>query len=253
VDDDVVNALEHAIADLGSLLVQVEKFRVDDEAVALRAACLGIGDRARRAHRHGTLDATLATELSADAGAARAALAAWLDALRASSRYGRAVSALTAGDDDTLRDALPALFAGVTVRSPSPPLFHPVPWQRRGRPRPATEIADELAAWRADGIPGDGDPASPGVDPALPGVQLSTAPPDGAPTHLAIPAGAAPWMLSLDATGDAVVPGARRRLPFTVVLADADDDVDAWALDPVGFRRELAAALAARGLATSGV
>jgi hypothetical protein len=252
VDDDVVNALEHAIADLGSLLVQLDKLRVDDEALGLRAACLAIGDRARRAHRRGTLDAGLATELRADAGAARAALEAWLDARRASSLYRRAAAALADGDDDTLRDALPALFAGVSVRSPSPALFHPVPWQRRGRPRPATEIADELAAWHADGIPGDGDPASPGVDPALPGVLLQTAPPDGAPAYLAIPPGAAPWVLSLDATGDVVAPGERRRLPFTVVLAGVDDDLDAWTLNPVAFRREIAAALAARGLATSG-
>jgi hypothetical protein len=60
-------------------------------------------------------------------------------------------------------------------------------------------------------------------------------------------------VLSLDATGDAVAPGARRRLPFAVVLADPERELDAWTLDPVAFRRELTAALAARGVAvTSG-
>jgi len=48
VDDTVVTALESAIADLGTLLVQVDKFRAGrgDDARALRAVCLAIGDRA---------------------------------------------------------------------------------------------------------------------------------------------------------------------------------------------------------------
>ena len=251
MDDDVVNALEHAIADLGTLLVQLDKFRADDDARRLRGACLAIGDRARRAHRHGTLDAALAAELAADAGAARTALDAWLDGVRSSVLYRDAAAAIARGAVDDVRAVLPALFDGVSVLSPVPALFHPVAWQRRGRPRPAAEIADELAGWSADGIPGDGDPASPGVDPALPGVLLHRAPPDGAPVHLAIAAGATPWVLALDAIGDAVAPGIRRRLPFTVVLADPDDDLDAWTLDPAAFRRELAEALAARALATA--
>lgn len=249
MDDDVVNALEHAIADLGTLLVQLDKFRGDDDAHALRSACLAIGDRARRAHRRGGLDRVLAGELAADAAAAHAALEARLAAIRTSSLYRRAAAALAADDLDTLRDALPALFAGTSVLAPAPALFHPAPWQRRGRPRSAAQIADELAAWRADGIPGDGDPTSTGVDPALPGVPLTAEPPDGAPVHLEIDAGAVPWVLSLDATGDAVAPGTRRRFAFAVVLADPDRELDAWTLDPVAFRRDLAAALAARGLA----
>jgi hypothetical protein len=248
VDDVVVNALEHAIAELGTLLVQLDKFRPDAEGRALRTACLAIGDRARRAHRHGVLDATLGAELSADADAARAALSGWLDGVRLSARYRAAAAALAAGEMEAVREALPMLFAGVSVLAPPPALFHPVAWQRRGRPRPATEIADEIAGWSTDGIPGDGDVTSPGVDPGLPGVVLHPSPPDGAPVHLAIAAGAPPWVLSLDATGDAVAPGARRRLPFTVVLADPDDELDAWTLDPAGFHRELAAALRTRGI-----
>jgi hypothetical protein len=251
VHDDLVNALEHAIAELGTLLVELDKFRADDEAQALRSACFAIGDRARRAHRHGALEAALAHELSTDAATARGALEAKLGAIRSSALYREAVAALGRDDLDRLRHLLPALFAGASVRAPSPELVHPVAWQRRGRPRPAAEIAAELADWYADGIPGDGDPAAPGVDPALPGVSLHPAAPDGAPLHLAIAPGAAAWVLSLDATGDVVAPGARRRLPFTVVLADPDDELDAWTLDPAAYRADLAAALAARGLPTA--
>jgi hypothetical protein len=257
VDDDVVNALEAALADLGTLLVQMDKFRAaaGDDARALRAACLAIGDRARRAHRRGGLDDVLGAELAADTDAARAAVVRWLDAVRTSPTYARSTAALERGDLATLRETLPALYAGAHAEPPPPRLFHPVAWQRRGRPRPAEEVAEELAAWRRDGLPGDGDAAAPGVDPALPGVSLLASPPAGAPLHLVIAADdGPPWVLRLEASGDVVVPGARLRVPFAVALADPDDDLDAWVLDPVALRSALAAALAARGipLAASG-
>jgi hypothetical protein len=251
VDDDVVAALESALADLGTLLVQMDKFRAGagDDARALRAACLAIGDRARRAHRHGGLDEVLAVELRADTEAARAGLARWLDGMRRSDLYVRSTAALARGDLATLRGTLPALFAGTRAEPPPPALFHPVAWQRRGRPRPPADIADELGRWREDGLPGDGDVAAPGVDPALPGVSLLATPPVGAPLHLVIAErDCPPWVLRLEATGDVVVPGERLRVPFAVALADPDDDLDAWTLDPVALRRDLAAALAARAI-----
>jgi hypothetical protein len=56
-------------------------------------------------------------------------------------------------------------------------------------------------------------------------------------------------VLDLTTTGDVVVPGARVRLPFAVALADPDaDDLDAWALDPTVFHRDLTAALRAAGV-----
>ena len=252
MDDDLVSALEAAIADLGTLLVQVDKFRAADGAAArdLRTACLAIGDRARRAHRHETLDAALATELAADTAAARASLEGWLADVRASPAYRAAVEALAAGDEDRLRASLPAVFAGVDVVEPPDALFLPVAWQRRGRPRPAAEIADELARLRTDGIEGEADPAASGVDPALPGVLLHGVPPLGAPLYLTLRGSARPrWLLALAASGDFVAPGARLRTPFAVGLAAADDeDVDAWTLDPAAYRDALAAALGDRGL-----
>jgi len=252
VDDDVVSALEVSIADLGALLVQVDKFRAGrgDDARALRAVCLAIGDRARRAHRHGSLDEGLARELHADTTTARASLEQWLAAVRASAPYRAATAALADGDDGALRTSLAALYDGVTVAPAPDALFHPVMWQKRGRPRPAGEIAHEIARLRAEGLPGDGDADATAVDPGLPGVVFHRAPPPGAPVYLAVRGDARPaWVLDLTTTGDVVVPGARVRLPFAVALADPDaDDLDAWALDPTDFHRDLTAALRAAGV-----
>lgn len=252
MDDDVVSALEASIADLGTLLVQMDKFRAaaTDEARGLRGACLAIGDRARRAHRHATLDAALAGDLAADAAAARTALERWLADVRSSPPYRAAVAALAAADERGLRASLTALFAGVEAVEPPEALFHPVAWQRRGRPRPAPEIADDLVRVRADGIAGENDPAAVGVDPALPGVVLQAAPPPGAPLYLVVRGPARPsWVLALRASGEFVVPGARLRAAFAVGLAaDDEEEVDAWTMDPVAYRDALRAACTARAL-----
>jgi len=248
VDDDVVSALEAAIADLGTLLVQMDKFRAAEasDARALRAACLALGDRARRAHRHGMLDAVLATELRTDAAEAQAMLERWLGELRASRAYRDAVEALGTGDDGRLRTSLCALFAGVDAVDPPDVLFHPVSWQRRGRPRRAAEVADEIVRLRAEGLDAESDPATPGVDPALPGVFLHATPPLGAPVFLVLRGAARPgWVLRLATSGDLIAPGPRLRTPFTVGLAAVDDeDLDAWS--PVGYREDLETALVAR-------
>jgi len=252
VDDDVVSALEESIADLGTLLVQMDKFRAAEaaDARALRTACLGIGDRARRAHRHGMLDAALASEIGADAGTARAALERWLADVRTSPVYRRAVEAFDGGDSDGLGASLGELYAGAVVTDPPPVLFHPVAWQRRGRPRPAMDVADELARLRDDGLPSESDVATAGVDPALPGVILQPARPPGAPIYVTLRHDARPsWVLALSASGDLIVPGARFHTPFAVGLAEVDEDeLDAWTLDPATYRRELAAALVARAV-----
>ena len=256
MDDDVITALEEAIADLGTLLVQMDKFRAAraEDARALRAAALAIGDRARRAHRHGRLDAPLAHELAADVAAARAALDAWLTGVRTSPGYRAAAEAMRRGDCERLRTALPALYDGVEAAQPPAALFHSVVWQRRGRPRPAAEIAAELLRQRDEGFPGHGDPDAPGVEPELPGVPLHTAAPPGEPIVLVVRGSARPpWVLALAASGDVVVPGSRAHLAFTVALADpADEELDEWTLDPAAYRRDLALALDAVGLPIDG-
>jgi len=251
VDDDVVSALEAAIADVGMLLVQMDKFRAGEtgDARRLRAAVLTIGDRARRAHRHGALDGALARELDADVAAARASLVDWLARVRASGDYRRAVDALARGDRVTLRATLPALFAAVRAVDAPPVLFHSVDWQRRGRPRPAADVAREVARLAAEGLPAENDATTLGVDPELPGVVLLTAPPIGAPVHLVLRGDARPaWVLELE-SGDAVAPGAALRTSFAVGLAEPDtDELDEWTLEPAAYRDELAAAMRAQGL-----
>src|SRR6185369_7788880 len=103
----------------------MDKFRAGaaGDARDLRTACHAIGDRARRAHKHGALDVALAREIHGDAAAARAALEAWLAGVRSSPAHRTAVAALAAGDDAALRAALPALFAGVEDVAPPPALF----------------------------------------------------------------------------------------------------------------------------------
>jgi hypothetical protein len=122
-------------------------------------------------------------------------------------------------------------------------------WQRRGRPRGAGEIADDIARLRASGLVGEDDASPPGVDPELPGVRLQTSRPLGAPIHLTLRGAALPsWALVLEAS-DEVVPGPRLDAAFAVGLADPDDDeLDEWTLDPAALRRELVAALEARAI-----
>ena len=255
MNDDAVTALEAAIADLGTQLVQMDKFRAADadEARALRTAALAIGDRARRAHRQGTLDDALAHSLGAEVAATRAALAGWLARVRRSPVHHRAVEALARGDAAGLRASLGELFAAVRIVDAPPVLFHPVAWQRRGRPRAADEIAAEIARLRADGRPSEADEEMAGVDPALPGVLLQVSPPLGAPVYLVLRGTARPdWVVELP-SGDVVAPGRSLHAAFVVGLADPDDDeLDGWTLDPATYRRELATALRAHALPIDG-
>jgi hypothetical protein len=250
--DDAVTALEEAIADLGTLLVQMDKFRAAraTDARRLRGVSLAIGDRARRAHRHGQLDPALARELAGDADAARASLTVWLATVRASAPFQQAVAALERSDDRRLQEALLDVYDAVAIVEPPAALLHPVAWQRRGRPRSADEVVQDLVRLRDEGLPGDDDPGAPGIDPSLPGVILHATPPPGAPVYLTLRGLIQPqWVLALAMTGDFVIPGSRRILPFAVSLADPDaDDLDGWNLDPIAYRQSLETALRANGL-----
>jgi hypothetical protein len=251
VDED---ALEPLIADVGHLLVQMEKFRAHREADAraLRADCLALGDRARRAHREGTLDAARAAALAADAAGAIARARAWLAACRDAPAYHAAVAAHARADWGTLAATLPDVFDGLAVATPPAALYVPVAWQRRGRPRPAAEVAEECARLAREGLVGEGEPDLPGTDPALPAVVLRAEPPLGEPASLVVDgAGLPPCVLRLEATGDYLVPARRLAVRVAVRLAADDDELDEWTLDPARYRAELAAALAARGLAVA--
>ena len=252
MDDTTANTLEHAIADLGGLLVQMDKFRARHApaAVALRVTCLGVGDRARRAHRHGTLDPALAATLLHEATTARADLQAWLGTVRRGPTFQAARKALATPSSSDLATALAALFDDAHVEPPPAALHHPLEWQRRGRPRPIPELVDEVTRLQREGLSGESDPLTPGVDPDLPGVRFHRSAPAGEPVSLLYRAEARPaWVLGFGSSDDVVVPGARSRATFVVHLAEPDSlELDEWLDDPTAFLGALTTALAAAGI-----
>ena len=100
-----------------------------------------------------------------------------------------------------------------------PPLFHAVVWLRRGRPRPADEVAADVVAAARRGLAADDDALAPGVDPELPGrAARQSSPPAATPVSCAsTPARAAARRVPRSATrGEharprAPSPGAVRR------------------------------------------
>jgi hypothetical protein len=256
MDEALVGELEAAIADIGALVVRVQKYvrGAGPEGTELLREALVLGDAARRLHRHGALDADAARALLAEAGALGAGLAALVAAVRAAPEYGAAVAAHAAGDGTTLARLLPGIFAGLaSVRAPGA-LYHPLPWRRRGRLRSVDQLVDDARRARDDGLIAEGDDLSPGADAALPAVVLLDTPPGDEPVALRF-AGAAlpPSLLRLTDTGEYLVPTARLRVPFAVRLAadltEADeDDATAAAVDWPRYRADLTAALEAAGL-----
>jgi hypothetical protein len=254
VDDRLVAELEAEVTHAGTRLVQLEKYRagMTPESRALRARLLALGDRARRAHHEGTLGDDAAS-LLADARALSRALDAALAAVEASAAHRAAVAAHAAGDLAALATLLPQLFAGVEAVARPPDLHHPAPWLRRGRPRPPAEVAAALAELAATGIPAEADDISPAVDATLPAVALSPGPPEEAVT-LRFAAAVLPTPLCrVVDSGAFLLHLARLRAPFTVVVRRALDEADREGLpvDWPTYRRELRAALAARGLAAA--
>ncbi len=254
MDDATVEELEAAIADVGILLVRLEKYRAGAgaEALALRRRALDLGDRARRLHHLAALDAAAAQALLGDVRALLATLRATLASVWHSAPYRAAVAAHAASDASALVKLLPGIFAGLEPYVPSGDLFYAVPWRRRGRPRPAQELAAEVATLRAEGLAPEGDDLAQGVDPAMPAVALDPKVPDDEIVVLRLPRTAIP-----DATfqrvqgGEVLVYCPRLRAPMAVRLReelDADALEDAGGLDYAPYRAAVWAALAAAGI-----
>jgi len=248
-----VGELEAAIADLGTLLVRVEKYRRGNnpEGTALRREALALGDSARRLHRRDALDETAAEGLLAEVEALAGRLRVLLSAIRHDGDYRAAVAAHAAGDQRALARLLPVIFDGLEPVSPPPALFHGVPWRRRGRVRPAAELAAEVVRAREEGLLAEGDDLSPGIDPELAAVQLQDTPPGDGPLVLRLPAAAiAVPVHRLTHTGDYLAHAPRLRAPFDVLLATelAPDEVDVAPSDYLRYRDELSARLAAAGV-----
>jgi hypothetical protein len=252
VDDRLVARLEAAVADAGARLLRLEKYRAGTgtEARALAQRVLALGDRARRAHHAGTLDAAAAEALLAEAGALGRALDAALAAVVASAEHRAAVAAHAAGDLAALAPLLPQLFAGVEVVAQPPDLHYPAPWLRRGRPRPPGEVAAALVELAASGIPAEADDLSPAVDAALPAIALTAGPPEEAVTLRFAAATLPAPLCRVVGSGEFLLHLARLRAPFTVVVRGALDDAEREAIpvDWPAYRRALVAALAAERL-----
>ena len=248
-----VGELEAAIADLGTLLVRLEKYRrgSDSEGTALRREALALGDGARRLHRRDALDGTAAEGLLAQVEALAGRLHALLAAIRTDGDYRAAVAAHAAGDQPALARLLPAIFDGLEPATLPSALFHGLPWRRRGRVRPAVELGAEVVRAREEGLLAEGDDLSPGVDPELTAVQLQGAPSGEAPLVLRLRAAAMPApAYRLAHTGDYLAFVPRLRAPFDVLLATEvpPDEVDVAPSDYRRYRDELSARLAAAGV-----
>ena len=248
--------LESAVADAGALVVRAQKYRrgAGPEGAALLAAALALGDEARRLHRRDALDARAAAHLLAEARALGARLRALLAEVRAGRDYRAAVGAHRAGEGTVLVRLLPAIFAGLEPAPAPGDLFTALAWLRRGRLRPAEDLAAEVLAARTEGLAGEGDDLSPGADAELPAVTLrSDAPPDE-PLVLRLPAAALPSpLLRLVESGEYLVHAARLPAPFTLRLAArlATDEDLRVALAPTDYARwrdGVARALAAAGV-----
>src|SRR5262249_43175481 len=157
--DSLATELEVVVADTGLLLIELEKFRVapTSGAASLRAEALGLGDRARRLHRSGTLDDQAAAPLVREGRAIVEQLRRTLQDIRDAPAYRAAVDAHRAGDHAALATLLPELLVGLEAVPDPPALFHPVTWLRRNRPRPPADVATEVAHLRDAGLPASGD------------------------------------------------------------------------------------------------
>ncbi len=256
MEEPAGSALEVAIADAGQLLVELEKFRMPEAGAAadLRAAALALGGRARRMHRSGTLDDAAAARLLREAEALVVQAREQLRHLRNAPTFRAAVTAHRDGDCTTLARLLPILFTGLEHVPQPPVLFHVPTWLRRNRPRPAGDVATEVAHLRDQGLAATGDAHSPGSDPDLPAVMLLAQEPVADPILLRFAPGALPpAVFRLEDGGEHLVHVPQLRAPFTIVVPECLDagELGDVVLDHVRYRGELLEALARAHLAVT--
>src|SRR5262245_32783037 len=252
VGESAAAALEIAIADAGLLLVELEKFRTGggEPARALRADVLALGQRARRLHRTGALDDAAATALGREADALLHRLRGMLHATRAAPDFRAAVVAQETGDHDAVAALLPRLFDGLEHVAVPPPLFRPVTWLRRNRPRRPADVVADIVQLGDAGIVAEGDAQTPGTDRELPAIALQVDPP-AEPILLRFAGSDLPRaVFCLRDTREYLVHVMRLRAPFEVVLPEVldADDLGEISLDHPRYRSELAAALVPTGL-----
>jgi hypothetical protein len=257
VPETLVNELESAIADLGSRLARVQKYRrgVGPEGDVLRRDTLALGDAARRLHRREALDETEAARLLADARTLDRRFGTLLAAIRTAPEYREAIEAERRGDAATLASRLPSVFAQLETVARVPDLFHPFGCFQRGRLRPPAAMVAALTDMRDAGLPAESDDLSPGADPELPAVILQAEPAPDEPILLRFPATTLPAPVHrLADTEDYLLHAPRVRAPFVVRIATALSDeqlrVELNDADWRAYRAELTAALGTVGFAT---
>jgi hypothetical protein len=243
--------LEATLVDLGTLMVRLEKYRLEAHPTAgpLRAAAIEAGAAARRLHRRGALEGPAANDILAGAIRTRDDLTRLLAAIHDGPDYRAAVAAHARADAAALGELWPRVFSGVQAAPPPGLAYHPIDWQRRGRPRAPAEIAASVSAQLRDGIDAIGDDLSPATDPRLPIVPLTVHWPDGAPLALRF-AGTdlpPPVLHRLD-VGEVILPRVRLRTLALVELAHESIDVDEWAGDLAAFHAAVTPALEAAGI-----
>jgi hypothetical protein len=247
MDDTAATGLEAAIARLGALLVQLQKYREGAATHAtLLAAALALGDRARAGHHRETLDTDAAGALGREVATVHARAAAALAAIHEGTIHRQAVAAHAAGDFASLRRLLPLLFLGLEAVPAPPDAFVALPWLRRNRPRPAAELVDEVLRCRRDGIAAEGPPDAPGAGPTLPAVALSAAPPAAEPLVLRFPGPMLPPAVYRVADSEELlVHVPRLAVPFRVVVPAALDpeELGEITVDWPPYRASLLAAL----------
>jgi len=227
--ESLATELEVVVADTGLLLIELEKFRVapTSRAATLRADALGLGDRARRLHRSGSLDDQAAAPLVREGRAIIEQLRRTLQDIRDAPAYRAAVEAHRAGDHAALATLLPELLVGLEAVPDPPALFHPVTWLRRNRPRSPADVAAEVAHLRDTGLPATSDATTWGCDAELPAVALLAAPPTGDPIALRFESAALPPVVfRLRETDEHLVHVAVLRAQFAAVLPSTLDPVE---------------------------
>lgn len=246
--------LEAAIAELGSLYLAAKNFtalraRAEEE---LRRGAERMAADLRAHARHRTLDALVVDRTAQRVAALRSRWQRALEETRAGAPYRAALDAWRCADAPRLRVLLPEVFVGL-VPVPSPPaLFVDVALSsgRRGGAEPfltAEECSRRIVAYRDDGLAAR---ESEGADFAylemVGDVDLLES-----PVGLRFGAGTAAAVFALADEEHAYrVYAPALRAPFAVLLREHADDAWWQASEPSyeGFRDELAARLAARGL-----
>lgn len=253
MSEALVPEIEAAVGDLGRAVMQLQKYRLRDraDALALVRAILDLGDRTRGAHHRRALDPDAAAAVLLEAQERLAAVNALLAEVRSDTTYRAAVAAHAARDHATLAATLPAIFADLTPVRPVPDLHLPVPWIRRARPRPPTDLAEAAATLVRGGVEADGDPLAAGVDPELPAVTLDRLPATDEPLVLrmrgeTIP----PVVFRVDEAGTHLVHVSHLTVPAVAVVPRQLDDeaLGEFSVDWESWRAALVAALGAAGV-----